>query len=138
MSDLVLDASVILKWFRAAGERHVRAARVLRSQFEAGELTAFAPSLLKLEIVNVAGRRWGWDEPSLLELAKSLDDLGLEVVQSETSRVARWTARGLTAYDAAYVAVAEAEAITLVTDDELVCATAPGVTRPLRDWESAG
>jgi predicted nucleic acid-binding protein len=42
--------------------------------------------------------------------------------------VARWTGRGLTAYDAAYVAVAEAEAVRLVTDDDLIVNVAPEIS----------
>ncbi len=133
MRDVVLDASVVLKWFRDKGESHVEAARSLRAAFAAGELLVFAPSLLLLEIVNVAGRRWGWQETALAELAASLDALGFELVEPDLSRVARWTARGLTAYDAAYVAVAEAATIELVTDDELILAVAPGVAMPLAD-----
>ena len=55
-----------------AGERHVEPARHLRAAFEAGELIVLAPPLLQLEIVNVAGRRWRWSEPSLVDLAVGL------------------------------------------------------------------
>lgn len=133
MTDAVLDASVVLKWFRAAGERHVEAARSLRSAFEAGQLIVLAPPLLFLEVVNVAGRRWRWAETALVELAANLDELGFEVVQPELARVARWTACGLTAYDAAYLAVAEASGARLVTDDELIVTTAAGLATPLAD-----
>lgn len=120
MTELVLDASVVIKWFRAEGERHVEPARALRSAFETGELFVFAPPLLRLEIVNVACRRWRWDERALVELAEALDDLGLEFREPELARVAHWTARGLTAYDGAYVALAEATETRLVTDDEVI------------------
>lgn len=127
MIEAVLDAPVILKWFREEGERHVAAARSLRAAFEAGELLVSAPPLLRLEIVNVAGRRWRWDEAALLDLAAALDELGFEFREPELGRVARWTARGLTAYDAAYVALADAEALRLVTDDDLILAAAPQI-----------
>lgn len=120
MTDAVLDASVVLKWFRDDDERHLAQARSLRLAFEAGDLLVVAPPLLQLEIVNVAGRRWGWNEEALTELAAALNDLGLELRQPALGDVARWTARGLTAYDATYVALAEAEGIRLVTDDNLV------------------
>ena len=42
-----------------------------------------------------------------------------------------WTGRGLTAFDAAYVALAEQEAIRLVTDDEDMLAVAAAVAIPL-------
>src|SRR5581483_8702499 len=54
--EAVLDASVVIKWFRAQGERHVEPARALRAAYETGELVVFTPPLLGLEIVNVAGR----------------------------------------------------------------------------------
>lgn len=138
MSELVLDASVVLKWFRTEGERHVGQARSLRTAFETGELLVFAPSLLPLELINVAGRRWGWEEPALLELAAALGEVGIELREPELARVARWTAEGLTAYDAAYVAVAEAEAIRLVTDDERIVATAPAIAIALAGMAAGG
>lgn len=126
MTEVVLDASVVIKWFRAEGERHVESARALRRAFEAGELIVFAPPLLRLEIVNVAGRRWRWGEAALVDLAAALDDLGFELREPDLARVAHWTARGLTAYDGAYVAVAEATGTRLVTDDDLIFDTAGG------------
>jgi predicted nucleic acid-binding protein len=133
VTEVVLDASVVLKWFRADGERRLRPARSLRAEFEAGRLIVFAPPLLRLEIVNVAGRRWGWAESALVDLAAALDELGFELVEPELARVAHWTARGLTAYDAAYVAVAEAERARLVTDDELIVVVAGDVATALAD-----
>jgi len=133
VTEAVLDASVVLKWFRAEDERNLAAARSLRAAFEAGKLLVYAPSLLRLEIVNVAGRRWRWGEAALVELAAALDELGFELREPELDRVARWTAHGLTAYDAAYVALADAEAIRLVTDDDLIVATAPQIATALAD-----
>jgi predicted nucleic acid-binding protein len=136
--DVVLDASVVLKWFREEGESNVEAARALRTAFAAGELLVLAPSLLLLELVNVAGRRCRWQEPELAELAASLDALGFELVDPDLLRVARWTAHGLTAYDAAYVAVAEAGTVELVTDDELILAVAHEVAVPLAGEATRG
>ncbi|MHB8469867.1 MAG: PIN domain-containing protein [Gaiellaceae bacterium] len=136
MTEVVLDASVVMKWFRAEGERHLEPARSLRASFETGELIVFAPPLLRLEIVNVAGRRWRWLETDLLELAGALDDLGFELIEPELARVAHWTARGLTAYDAAYVAVAEADGTRLVTDDDRIVTVAGEIATALADIEN--
>jgi predicted nucleic acid-binding protein len=133
VTEAVLDASVVLKWFRSDGERHLDPARSLRASFEAGRLIVLAPPLLRLEIVNVAGRRWRWGEDALVDLAVALDDLGLEFEEPELTRVASWTARGLTAYDAAYVALAEAREVPLVTDDDLVVRVAGDVATALAD-----
>jgi predicted nucleic acid-binding protein len=130
--EVVLDASVVLKWFRSRGESNVEAARALRSAFEEGDLGVLAPPLLRLELLNVAGRRWRWDEERLVELAAALDRLQFIWLDPELANVARWTGRGLTAYDATYVAVAEASGATLVTDDRLILERAPGITSPLK------
>lgn len=136
MIEAVLDASVVIKWFRVQGERHVEPARALRAAFEAGELFVSAPSLLRLEIVNVAGRRWRWNEAALVDLAAALDDLGFELIEPNVARVAHWTALGLTAYDAAYVAIAEALGTWLVTDDDLIVEIATGIAQPLAESRS--
>lgn len=130
MRECVLDASVILLWFARSNEGAV-AARRLRAEFERGELAILAPPLLPNEILNVSGRRWGWDAEPLQELARALDDLALELVQPDLSSVARWVAGGLTAYDAAYVAVAEEASIPLITSDEEILRVAGAVAQAL-------
>lgn len=131
MTDLVLDASVLLKWFVGEAEHGRDEALSLRADYEAGGLAVAVPSFIFLELLNVAGRRWGWDEESLAELAGALDDLGLDVREPELHSVAAWVSRGLTAYDAAYVALAEQIGVELVSDDTEVLALAQGVARPL-------
>lgn len=47
------------------------------------------------------------------------------------SSVASWVGRGLTAYDAAYVALAEKLELALVTDDGTILERAPEISRAL-------
>jgi len=131
VTEVVLDASVVLKWFHSEGEKNVEAARRLRKRFEAGELRVLAPPLLWLEVLNVAARRWRWTEDRLARLANSLPELGFELLEPELSGVARWAADGLTAYDAAYVAVAEDVGVELITDDAEFVEIAPGLATAL-------
>jgi predicted nucleic acid-binding protein len=126
--ECVLDASVFLTWF--SSDSPDPGSRRLRTDFEAGELSVVAPPLLHLETINVAGRRWGWSEEALAELAETVEGLPLELVDPELPVVAAWVSRGLTAYDAAYVAVAEAAAIALFTLDASILAVARDVARP--------
>lgn len=137
MNEIVLDTSVVLKWF-AQEQRGSEAARELRDEYEAGRLSVTVPALLFLELLNVAGRRWGWDEAALLELADSLDDLLFEVAEPELQLVASWVARGLTAYDAVYVALAEERGQPLVTDDQTIVAIAGELARPLVEGSTRG
>lgn len=131
MREAVLDASVVLKWFHREEEVHAEAAGVLRGDFEAGELRVIAPPLLWLEIINVAARRWRWDSSQLEALAASLSELGFELVEPEPETIARWAGRGLTAYDAAYVAVAEETGVPVITDDSQICQLAAELSEPL-------
>jgi len=58
------------------------------------------------------------------------------LIEPELARVAYWTARGLTAYDAAYVAVAEADGTRLVTDDDLIVTVAGEIATALAKIET--
>jgi predicted nucleic acid-binding protein len=131
VTEAVLDASVVLKWFAQTPERGQSEARALRDDYQSGRLTVVVPSLFFLELLNIAGRRGGWDELALIELAGALKDLLFEVAEPELARVAAWVFRGLTAYDAAYVALAEERAVPLVTDDETIVKVAGEIARPL-------
>lgn len=132
MREAVLDASVVLKWFHQSGEAGSEEACRLRHAYEAGELFVFAPPLLFLEIMNVAGRRWGFSSSALMELATQVDRIGFELEEPGLEGVARWMGSGLTAYDAAYVALAETLDVRLVTDDDLIIRIAPNLVTPLR------
>ncbi|MGP6157923.1 MAG: type II toxin-antitoxin system VapC family toxin [Vulcanimicrobiaceae bacterium] len=136
MNAVVLDASIVIKWFRSAGEVDVDAARSFRADVAAGKLAVHTPPLLFLEIVNVAGRRWHWQRPELLELTYTLGDLGFEVNEPPLAGIAEWTARGLTAYDASYVALAEFDSLKLITDDERLLAIAPDIAISLSAFEA--
>jgi predicted nucleic acid-binding protein len=137
LNEVILDTSVVLKWF-AEEQRGSEAAHGLRDDYEAGRLSVTVPALLFLELLNVAGRRWTWDETALLELADSLGDLLFEVAEPELQLVASWVARGLTAYDAAYVALAEERGLPLVTDDQMIIAIAGELARPLTGDSAQG
>ncbi|HSS34422.1 MAG TPA: type II toxin-antitoxin system VapC family toxin [Solirubrobacterales bacterium] len=127
MSEAVLDASVVLKWFHSEGEGKVEAARELRGRYESGELYVLAPPLLWLELINVAARSWRWSGKQLDLLAATLPQLGFEIVQPGLPRLASWAAGGLTAYDAAYVTVAEEAGVDLITDDAGILQVAPEI-----------
>ena len=127
MRSAVVDASVAVKWFRREAKTHHEAALTIRRDFEAGDLHLAAPHLLLLEVLNVFGRRWQWRAQPLLNLAVELDDLAFDLIPPETQRIAPWISRGLSAYDGAYVAVAEQLGVPLVTTDERVIAASDGI-----------
>lgn len=131
MTEVVLDASVLLKWLRVDDEQAREAALRLETRFRSGELEVVVPPLLFIEVLNVAGRRWRLDLGALGRLADSLTALAFLVRQPQLGAIARWTARGLTAYDACYVALAEARRTVVVTADRQILEVAGALAEPL-------
>jgi predicted nucleic acid-binding protein len=127
----VLDASVVLKWFSRSPESGDAAARALRDQFVAGQLDAVVPRLLLLEVLNIAGRRWSWPADDVTTLADALAALPWRVSDPPLDLIATWVGRGLTAYDATYVALAESLDGVVVTDDKRLLDIAGDLARPL-------
>lgn len=94
------------------------------------------PQLLFLEILNVAGRRWAWPREELFELVRALIAMAFEIGESPLVGIGDWMSRGLTAYDAAYVALAERLDIPLVTDDEQILRVAPDIAIALSAYQA--
>lgn len=128
MREVVLDASVIARWFGPTADP---LSALWRSDFESGRLDITLPALIFLELVNVAARQWRWTDVRLLELVRRLEDSRFEIVDPRLDRVASWAARGLTAYDATYVALAEERGVPLVTHDRQILAVAAGIAQPI-------
>jgi len=134
VSRVVVDASVVVKWFRTEREPHVVEARALFDAIMTRRMVAVAPTLLFTELLNVAARRWRWERTKLLDLVADLDKLEIAVREPKIADVAEWTARGLSAYDASYVALARAESSNVVTDDTLILKLAPHDAISLEMW----
>jgi predicted nucleic acid-binding protein len=134
--ELVLDASVLVKWFKSLNEQHVDVALEIYDRFSQGELFVVSPPLVFLELLNAASRRWGWSADRLEQFATDLNHVGLDVVQPSLHGIAHWCSRGLTAYDAAYVALAEERGTMLVTEDTRVIGVANRIARPLAGFST--
>lgn len=135
MRTLVLDASVVFKWFRPQ-QRHAEMAQLVRDDYAAGRVSVLVPSLLFLEVLNAAARRWSWEGAAVRQLSIELTNLAFDVGEPRLETVAAWTSRGLTAYDAAYVALAEGIGARLVSDDERVTSVAGEIVLPLEAYRS--
>ena len=126
MKEVVLDASVVVEWFATDAPDSGDAGR-FRDAYVEGRLSVYAPPLLFLELLNVAGRRWRWAEAQLLELAGASQDLGFAIREPDLVSVAEWVSRGLSSYDASYVALAEMLGRNLVTGDAEIARAAPSI-----------
>ena len=85
------------------------------------------------ELLNVAGRKWRFTQPSLDVLSSAIDSFDMDERHIDCTRIAPWIEQGLSAYDAAYVEVAESAGIRLITDDEQIIEIAPSIAQRLAD-----
>src|SRR5690349_1926460 len=118
--DVVSDASVVLKWFHAAGEEQVNEARELLDRYRERQIGLYVLDLTMYEIGNalLRGRGVAADAVGLV-----LTSLG-ELVPRWIPRTHEWSravdlaeANALTVYDGAYAAVAEHRGALLATMD---------------------
>jgi len=125
MRRVVVDSGLILAWFTGAAGP----ARVLRAEYERGDVTLVAPRMLVPEILEAVARATDWRAKRLTALADELDRLGLELRDPPSSELAGQLARGIGAGDAAYAALASSLGIPLETQDEELLKSASTVAR---------
>jgi predicted nucleic acid-binding protein len=121
---VVLDTSVIVKWFR---QREVLAdqALALRDAYLSGEVAIAVPVLVAYELANVMRYKPGLRTEQVQEAVGSLFDMGWEwsIPSSELMGRAIGIARlcGTTVYDATFAALAESlDALLITADEQLV------------------
>lgn len=92
MIHLLVDTSVLIKWFHAEGEMELAEARALRSAHVSGGLEAHIIDLALYELGNVLVRALHW-RPT--DVADQLDDL-LAIVGPPLSMSPEWLRRAAT------------------------------------------
>lgn len=126
MNHLLIDSSVLIKWFHGAGESELAESRTLRSAHVAGEIDAHVLDLATYEVGNVLLRALHWDPGAVADQLDDLDTiLGPPLLM--TAGCARHAAQlghrhGLTFYDASWAATADRLNITLVSADRQLLA----------------
>jgi predicted nucleic acid-binding protein len=122
VTHVLVDTSVLIKWFHSEGEGELPEARALRSAHVAGELDAHVLDLAIYEVGNVLVRALRWDAAAV---ADQLDDLRA-VVGSPVVMTATWLRRAaalaedhaLSFYDASWAATASELGMPLVSADQ--------------------
>jgi predicted nucleic acid-binding protein len=123
MISIVVDSSVLLKAYLPDEEGRQEAQNLMRD-YARGIVTLYAPSLITYEIVNaclVASRMARLKKEKAIELMNEI--LGVELVKVEIDalkeRIFDLASKyGRSAYDGAYVAVAESKSLPFLTADK--------------------
>ncbi len=129
---IVLDSSAALAV--VLGERGAGRVREVVERAATGQLLVL--ELFWLEVVNVLVRRHGWDPDAVVGAVRELDELGPETVAQDRplllAALDLASTHGISAYDAAHLALAEAAEADLLTLDERLAraAGARAVIRP--------
>ena len=122
MLELIVDASVALKWFSIKGEASVGESRGVWNVIQSGEIKAYAPLFMLVEVVNVLARKKKVEAIVFNNILKKLAgskivfvDLKKDDLRKLGSLVNKY---GLTAYDAQYLLLAKQLNCKLVSYDE--------------------
>lgn len=117
----VLDTSVVAKWFSDSGEEDLEDALRLRERILEGAFPVAVPSLLFYELCNALRFNPNFAAGDVKDAVNSVLDMGFSVREVTADLLGRAVdlafARGITVYDACFLALAEAEGATLVTAD---------------------
>lgn len=121
MTHLLVDTSVLIKWFHSAGESEVDHARAVRRAHLSGQVEAHMLDLAPYEVGNVLSRALGWEAT---DVADQLDDLhtilGPALVMSGPwlrRAAALAQSHTLSFYDASWAAASLELGIPLVSAD---------------------
>ena len=135
----VLDTSVAAAWFFTDEEHHERALEV-REDLRDQPRRYIVPHLFHAELAHVLGRKSGRDGVFVKEGLRLVLRLGIATVtlrEEAVLRTAHWVERGLSGYDATFVALAEDFSGRWLTADEQAAKVAPKIATTLRSWRRA-
>ena len=123
MKDLILDSSVVLKWY-LPDEQGVNQAISLLSEFIDGNLRLHAPSLIDYEFVNamwVAGRMGRInleDRDAAFKNFINFEIIKVDIREISESLLRLATKHNRSCYDASYLALSELLKVSFVTGDK--------------------
>lgn len=118
---VLLDSSVVIKWFREDEVLRDRAIQLRRAYLD-GHLTIYVPDLLVYEIANALRYKPDLDRTQVQQALETLYDMQIKI-ENITAGVIRRAieiaySHDITVYDAAFVAMAEHLEADFITADE--------------------
>jgi predicted nucleic acid-binding protein len=145
MQILVVDSSVVIKWF--VPEVQSAEARRILDGYLTGALRLIAPDLLDAEVGNIVWKKHLAQGMAIADAEETLElfqSLAIERISNAALLRDAWSIavrHHRTVYDSLYVALAQRERCSFVSaDDKLVRAIGPHFPNviSLADWRGAG
>jgi len=127
VKNIVIDASVIVKWF--IDENDSDKAEILKEQFISEKINIIVPTLLYYEVLNALkySKLFKLDELNLV--GESIENYGFNVImiRDEIREIMVEFAinHDISIYDASYIALAEKFKTQLITADEKISKKLP-------------
>ncbi len=119
--DIVLDASVAVKWFNDKDEEYVDSALSIQERKLSGSIEIIVPGLFFLEVLNAFLTKSEFTKEDITTIKESLVKMNLKVVYPESiilgEAICIATTNNLTFYDSVYIAVASSNDAILYTED---------------------
>lgn len=137
--NLILDASVVIKWFAKHQEQDRKQAIYIRNQLVQGKLRIIVPDLIYYEIMNVLRLKRYIKNFDLQIIANTLFRYPFEIIypSEELMKNALNTASeyAITIYDATYITIAQKFGCPLITADRKISQSSPKTTVLLGDFK---
>ena len=125
MNQVVIDASVVLKWYLDDEELGTKAINIL-THYVSGDINIIAPSLLEYEVMNglkIAQKRGRIDKKSLQSGIEGFFNLEIKLYNAShfsAKALEIINSSNISLYDASYLALAENEKSPFVTADKVL------------------
>lgn len=119
---LILDTSVVLKWFLETGEPDLVAARSIRRAFLSGRCRLGAPDILLMEVANALTTGRGASPKDVAETITAIIELGIRLIDLQVDALVQAVEMAsvyrAAVYDTYFLAMAMDMGGLLVTADE--------------------
>jgi predicted nucleic acid-binding protein len=122
--EIVLDASIAVKWFNVRSEDNVEIALEIQRQTILNKLEIIVPDLFFLEIINAFLTRSKFSIEDIFIIEEALHKMDLKVIYPDhsmlNSAIKIAHACDLTIYDSLYIGVAKFYKASLLTEDKKI------------------
>jgi|SRR3990170_5828393 len=122
MLEIVVDASVVVKWFAKEKEEKIEEAFKVFRLIKKGKVKAWSPVFLLVEVLNISSRKKGLEEKDVENLLDELIQSGISFQNLSTDKVRELpkivSRYKITAYDALYFLLAKEKKCKIITLDK--------------------